>query len=438
MNRESDMRASGPVVLLAGLIVIICVTRTVTEDLADDVLVACAAFALFIAIGEVMRLTLPGGRQSAPLASAGALAFALLPQWGPQAGPGVPLALAVTVVTVGSVVGSVPRAFARRSVLIEEIARRVIVTLVAAFLFHAMQVLLETYNVVEPGTLGDDPTGAGWTAAAMALAAVAASVVDALLAAGLRSASERVPFGTAVLDEARALVGISSAIAATGVLIALSYPTMRLGALPVFAVPLLLTQFSFRRYATIQATYLQTIRSLSKVTEVGGYTETGHSRRVSRLAVTVGREMGMSQRDLDDLEYAALMHDIGQLSLSDPITGGATTMVSPLDQRQIAELGGGIIRQAGVLDKVADIVERQSDPYRPHRGQLDSELPLESRIIKAVNAYDDLVGASMESDRKLQAIERLALGTDREFDPQVVDTLADIIEREGAFTLPGR
>ena len=70
-----------------------------------------------------------------------------------------------------------------------------------------------------------------------------------------------------------------------------------------------------------------------------------------------------------------------------------------------------------MLDRVADIVERQSDPYRPHRGQLDADLPLESRIIKAVNAYDDLVGASLESDRKLQALERLALGTDREFDP---------------------
>ena len=52
-------------------------------------------------------------------------------------------------------------------------------------------------------------------------------------------------------------------------------------ALPVFCVPLLLTQFSFRRYAAIRATYLQTIRSLSRVTEVGGYTETGHARRVA-------------------------------------------------------------------------------------------------------------------------------------------------------------
>lgn len=451
MSRETDVRAAGPVVLLAGLVVVASMTTTVskgltaTETVVDtsDALRSCIAFALFIAVGEVMRLTLPGGRQSAPLASAGALAFALLPVWsGVEGQYGVPLALAVTVVTIGSVVGSVPRAFARRSVMVEELARRVLATVVASYLFHGMLEWLVTNGFTVGDARGDGTPYAAvvpaWMAAAMALAAAAASTIDALLAAGLRSSSDRVPFRTAVVDEARALIGIASAIAATGVLIALSYPRMGLWALPVFAVPLLLTQFSFRRYATIQATYLQTIRSLSKVTEVGGYTETGHSRRVSRLAVTVGREMGLSQRDLDDLEYAALMHDIGQLSLSDPIPGGATTMVSPLDQRQIAELGGGIIRQAGVLDKVADIVERQSDPYRPHRGQLDTDLPLESRIIKAVNAYDDLVGASMESDRKLQALERLSLGTDREFDPAVVDALVDIIERENTFSFTGR
>ena len=143
--------------------------------------------------------------------------------------------------------------------------------------------------------------------------------------------------------------------------------------------------------------------------------------------------MGVSERDLTDLEYASLMHDIGQLSLSEPIPGGATTMVAPVHQRRIAELGAEVIRQAGVLDKVADIVERQADPYRPHRGQLDRDLPLESRIIKAVNAYDDLVGASLESDRKLQALERLQLGIDREFDPAVVDTLARIVERQTEY-----
>lgn len=426
MTPDRDLRAAGPLIVAAGLAVVASVAIAASSGIVGVQIPVCIAFMVFIVVGEVLRITLPGGRQTAPLAAAGSLAFALLPSFnGLPIAPTAALsvALAVTVATIGSVVGAFPRALVGRGMHLDELARRVLTTLFAAALFRP----------VVPHLQPDSGEAAWELALAMTLAAVLAAVIDALLAAAVRSSQSRAPFRTAVVDEFRALVGISSAIAATGVLIALAAPIMGYWALPVFAVPLLLTQFSFRRYATIEGTYLQTIRSLSKVTEVGGYTETGHSRRVSRLAVTVGREMGVSERDLTDLEYAALMHDIGQLSLSEPIPGGATTMVAPVHQRRIAELGAAVIRQAGVLDKVADIVERQADPYRPHRGQLDSDLPLESRIIKAVNAYDDLVGASLESDRKLQAVERLQLGIDREFDPAVVDTLARIVERQTEY-----
>ena len=107
-------------------------------------------------------------------------------------------------------------------------------------------------------------------------------------------------------------------------------------------------------------------------------------------------------------------------------------MVSPADQRRIAELGAAVIRQAGVLERVATIVERQADPYRP-AGGLDPDLPLESRIIKTVNAYDDLVGASLEFERKQQAVERLQLSTTRDYDPRVVDVLSRIVERQAAY-----
>ncbi len=423
MTPERDLRAAGPLIVAAGLVVVASVAVTASAGVPAGYLGVCLAFAAFIAVGEILRITLPGGRESAPLASAGSLGFALLPAFHGVSVGAHSVALTVTVVTMGSVVGAFPRALIGRGMHIDELARRVLTTLLAAALFRpALPVL------------APDPENPDWRlAAGMTLAALVAAVVDAMLAAAVRASQTRAPYRIAVVDEFRALAGISSAIGATGVLIALAAPIMGYWALPVFAVPLLLTQFSFRRFATIEGTYLQTIRSLSKVTEVGGYTETGHSRRVSRLAVTVGREMGVSERDLTDLEYASLMHDIGQLSLSEPIPGGATTMVAPVHQRRIAELGAEVIRQAGVLDKVADIVERQADPYRPHRGQLDRDLPLESRIIKAVNAYDDLVGASLESDRKLQALERLQLGIDREFDPAVVDTLARIVERQTEY-----
>ena len=55
-------------------------------------------------------------------------------------------------------------------------------------------------------------------------------------------------------NEGRAQVGIGSAIGATGMLIALAAIDHGHWALPVFVVPLLLTQFSFRRYAAIRAT----------------------------------------------------------------------------------------------------------------------------------------------------------------------------------------
>ncbi len=421
MTNDREIRSTGPLLVAAGLVVIAAIAKAAQAGIIDAG--AALAFVAFIALGEILRITLPGGRQSAPLAAAGALAFALLP--APDRINDLPysVALAVSVVTVGSIVGAFPSALVGRGMHLDELARRVLTTLFAATMFG------QIYPHVMP-----TGTETAWQLAlAMTITAALAAAVDAVLAAAVRGTQSHAPFRTAVVDEFRALLGISSAIAATGVLIALATPKMGLWALPVFAVPLLLTQFAFRRYAAIDATYLQTIRSLSKVTEVGGYTETGHSRRVSRLAVTIGREMGVSERDLTDLEYAALMHDIGQLSLQEPIPGGATTMVSYVDQRRIAELGAEVIRQAGVLDRAALIVERQADPYRPHRGQLDGTLPLESRIIKAVNAYDDLVGASLESDRKLRAIERLQLGIDREFDPGVVDTLSRIIERQTEY-----
>jgi len=426
VSSETDMRAAGPLVVAAGIAVIAAVAVTAQDWSAGrygDLRAVPLAFGLFIAVGEILRINLPGSRQSAPLAAAGAIAFALLPGFKGMGEVDYSWSLVVTVVTLGSVVGAFPGALVGRRMHVDELARRVLTSMLAAALFRS-----------HIGSLQPVGDGYAWRLGlVMTLVAIAAAVADAVLAAAVRATEEHAPYRTALVDEFRALVGISSAIGATGVLIALAAPKMGYLALPVFAIPLLLTQFSFRRYATIEATYLQTIRSLAKVTEVGGYTETGHSRRVSILSKAVAREMGLSERQLKDLDYAALMHDIGQLSLTDPIPGGATTMVSPVDQRQIAELGAEVIRQAGVLDRAALIVERQADPYRPQRGTQDDSLPLESRIIKVVNAYDDLVGASVETDRKLRALERLQLGIDREYDPDVVDTLARIIERQSEY-----
>jgi response regulator RpfG family c-di-GMP phosphodiesterase len=248
------------------------------------------------------------------------------------------------------------------------------------------------------------------------------------------AARDRSPYWPAVRNEAIAQSGIGLAMGSTGILIALSLPRMGLWALAVFAVPLLVTQFSFRRYAAITGTYRQTIRALSRVTEVSGYVEPGHSRRVMTLAVAVGREFGLNDSDLLDLEYAALMHDIGQLSLAEPIPRGSTLTVTPSERRRIAELGAAVVRQTGNLDRVATIIDCQANAYRRMRESADVDVPLAARIVKAVSAYDDLMISSREARGPRagwDALERLRMGMAFEYDPRVIEAMTRVLQKTG-------
>jgi hypothetical protein len=430
MRALPDRWGVGLVALAALLAVVSSVALVASSGELSHARVALV-FAAFVAIGELFRITLPGDREEAPLATGVALAFALLVgEPADRATYGV--AQVVTIAAVGTLVGLVPHVVAGRAPRGDDVARRVLVVAAAAALFRS---LLD--SSLAPA-ITDSPL---ILAGVMVTVAAFAGLCDIGLAAVARAGLHAQPqmsrragphFLRILRDEARARIALGSAIGATGVLIALAAQVMSLWALPVFAVPLLLAQFAFRRWSASRATYLQTIEALSRVTEVGGYTETGHARRVADLAVAVGRDLGLSERHLLDLEYAALMHDLGQLSLHEPIPGGATTVADRAEQLRIAAMGADVVRQTGVLDRVAAIVELQAQPYRRPHVDVDPGVPLGSRIIRAVNAYDDLVGDSPERGRALEALERLRLGMAYEYDPVVVESLSRVVSRSTA------
>jgi acid phosphatase family membrane protein YuiD len=410
---------SGPRLLAAaaGLLVAVAVVQTL---LSGAVSIRWAiAFAALIALGELLRLNLPGDREAAPIGTACALAYALLIRVGPM--PARHSALQVVAVTgIGMTLGALPHLAVGRPARLASMASRLLAVACAAFAFRP---LAATPAVVRHW----------WTAfAVMAVLLAVAWLVNVVIEAVIRAAALRAPLWVTFTDEVRVQGPLGVAVGASAALIVFAAEAMGLVAVAVFIAPLLVTQVAFRRYAGIRATYLQTVRALARVTEIGGYVEAGHSDRVSRLAVAVGRELGLAEQPLLELQYAALIHDIGQLSLPDPIPGGATVLVSPQDQRQIAELGAEVIEQANMLDSVAEIVRRQSEPYGDQAagpGGAAGPPPLSSRIIRAVNAFDDLVGNSADPGRGAAVVERLRLDASAEYDPQVVEALAQIIAR---------
>jgi hypothetical protein len=407
---------SGQLLLIssAALVVVVAVTQVAAVGL--DHPRAAVVFGALIAIGELVRMAMPGDREVAPIGTAAALGYALLTSVGEEPARHSPLQV-VTVTAVAMVIGSLPHIAVGRSPRLDAMARRLVTVAIVAFCFRP---------------IADSPLrdawGGGAILAAMAALVMCSCMIDVMIAAMIRAEKVRTRFGIALGDEIRAKMRLCAATGATGMLIAVATSTMGLTALLVFTAPILVTQVAFRRYAVVHATYLQTVRALSRVAEVGGYVETGHARRVARLSIGMGRELGETEPELLELEYAALMHDIGQLSLRDPIPGGATVLASPPEQRRIAELGAGVIKQTGVLDRVAEIVRRQCDPYRVGR-DAHTAPPLASRIIKVANAYDDLVGDSADRDRSAAVLERLRLDSASEYDPAVVEALGRVVDR---------
>jgi hypothetical protein len=297
----------------------------------------------------------------------------------------------------------------------DQLARRVLTVAFAAVCFQPL------YN---QGVF-DGWSGPAHVLLLLGLLALTA-LCDAVLAAAPAHSRTGWPFAPLLRDELRAMPGVGSAVVATGVVMALAVAVAGLWALPVLSLPLLLTQLSLRRYAAVRTTYRQTIASLARATEIAGYTPAGHAHRVAALSVAVGRDLGLSGPELTVLEHAALMHDIGQLSLVDPVPHGATAALPAAEQRRIALLGGAVVRQTGVDAAVAVVVERQADPYR--------EQPLAARIVRAVNAYEEKARGAGPGG-PLKALEELRLGTAGDYAPDVVEALGRVLAR-GCLTLP--
>lgn len=409
---------------LAGLLASVVVT-VVTRDLPaggnDAGIGVVVAFAVAIVLGEWFLLSAPGFRGSAPMAMASAFGLALtteIPE-GHFVSYGAAFVLAVTAASM--TVGTGTRVLAGREANIVETTGRLVAVAVVALLYR------QAHLDQSPGT----PTHADglvpWQRAALMLGiTMLALVADTLFTSVLRALSATANLRRTFVEEVRSSFAMSMAVAVTGVLIALAAPAMGIAALPLFLMPLVLTLFAFRRYVSIRATYLQSIRTLSRLTDAAGYTPLGHSERVAALSVRVGRELGLSERELLDLEYAALLHDIGQVALVEPIPGGATVLAAPADQRRIEADTVAIVRETGVFEGVARILEHQTTPYRQVR-ELGEEIPLTSRIVKVVNAYEDLTAGARSVRAREAAVERIYLGLGYEYDPRVVDALLTAI-----------
>jgi hypothetical protein len=372
-------------------------------------------FGILIAVGEMVQFRVGRDGNRAPIATSAALGYALLR--GPQVDTLPDVAQVVTVVSIATVAGLLPRIVADLRWDIVVSCRRVLSAAAAAAVFSV---------VVEP-TLDWNRT---WShalpiTAAMLLAVLTAGLSDALVEAGQVTEHDHRPFPAALRDELMVMGRIGLAMGISGMLLAAGTSLLGLWAPPLVVVPLLLTQFAFRRFASAQRTYRATVRSMARSTEIAGFSSPGQNARTAKVAVALGHDLGLAPPRMEALEYAALLSGVGQLALADPSPGGASLLRSREERQRAAEIGASVIERSGVLDHVAEIVRHSNDAYRHGRAN-NADIPLESGIVNVALAYEQLIGEGGGPSPE-KAMENIGLGIGAEYDPVVVESLRRVV-----------
>jgi len=399
------------------------------------------AFALLVAASEMFEVTLPNDRQFS-LGIAPALGFALYGSIVPvYMHKSIPEVLSVFAVGVG--LATLMRVSMKKPLQLIDAAIHFVALAGGAAVYQAFASVAATMGKGNHGGRAfifntclhktahgcTSPVGDGFTdlsifgLLAMLLVVV---LIETTLNAYRQVERNPVPVLPIFKDQIRSTGALHLSILSVGSLLAIAYPPLGPWAFPLFLAPLAATQFAFRQFASIRKTYLQTIGALSRVPEMAGYTQPGHSKRVAQLAVEIAQELGVNQAEMDEIEYAALLHDIGRVSIPDPQDAQDASKL------ELALTGAGIVRETGHFPRVAEMIEHQYEPYRRRGEDANPSLSMGAKIIKVCSAFDDLTrpGATLGLST-WDVLERLHLGMAYEFDPAVIQALTRVLEKRG-------
>ena len=181
----------------------------------------------------------------------------------------------------------------------------------------------------------------------------------------------------------------------------------------------------------LQRAYRGTVMLLSDVVEFDDKYTADHSRSVVDLVHATADELGIDPAQRQELEFAALLHDVGKIAIPKEILHKPSALTaSEFEVMKTHTIEGQFMldRVGGLLARVGEIVrschERWDGSGYPD-GLTGEEIPLESRVVFAADAYN-----AMTTDRpyrgalsQQQAINELRGGSGTQFDPRVIEAL---------------
>ncbi len=226
----------------------------------------------------------------------------------------------------------------------------------------------------------------------------------------------------------------SMAVSCLGVIVAASYNSYGAGGVILFFIPLLLARYSFKLYIDMRNNYMDTVKALINAIEAKDPYTSGHAARVRNYAVNIAKSLQLSEKKIERIRTAALLHDIGKIGIDDNILKkcGKLTDKEYAAIKNHPTIGAEIIKDVGFLKDSMDIVKHHHERY-DGKGYPDGlkgdEIPIEASILMLADSFD-----AMTTDRPYrkamsieEAIHEIIINSGTQFNPEIVEKSVSIL-----------
>jgi putative nucleotidyltransferase with HDIG domain len=213
----------------------------------------------------------------------------------------------------------------------------------------------------------------------------------------------------------------------------------------LFALPLYTTRMAYHQFIEMREMFTQTIGALAGAVDKRDPYTSKHSHRVKQIAVDIGREMSVTEPELEALEWGGLLHDVGKIGVPDSVLLKQERLTR--EERMIMNahpvLGAEIIAPVTKLAPELPIIRHHHEWYNgsgyPDR-LLGDEIPKLARILHVADAFEAMTAQRPYRMTPLtaeQALGELRKFAGIQFDPVVVDAFVRTPWVEGVSD-PGR
>lgn len=191
------------------------------------------------------------------------------------------------------------------------------------------------------------------------------------------------------------------------------------------------------KHRSLQKLFINTVEAIARAIEARDpYTE-GHSKRVAKYCARVAMKMNVESEDIQDIQIAGLLHDVGKIGIADSILMKPSRL-SIAEYEAIKEhplISLKIIEPIPELKKVKDYIKYHHEEWDGTgypEGLKAENIPLGARILAVADAFDTMwIGRQYHAAWDLEkVIKEFEKNKGTQFDPKVVDAFVDLIRED--------